>query len=40
MRVESHRMIVWWKMKHLMLSTKQMHEVGLLGENRQLRLWL
>lgn len=32
--------IIWWKIKDLLMSTTQLYEAGLIGRNHQLKLWI
>lgn len=40
MRIRRGKYIPWWKFPNVLLSTDQMIEIGLIGANRQLKLWL
>jgi len=34
------RLFAWWKISDLLLSNQQMEWVGMMGDKRQLRLWV
>jgi len=39
-KIAGKNIVVWWKIPSLLLTTKQMQDVGLIGPKHQLTLWL